>query len=172
MKEFGHPGGKEKQAVDVNGSIRNTLVVSRNEYKYVAEVEEHYDDVPPIQGYQAELNQVWLNLVVNAAQAIAEVVGDGSGRKGKITVSTHAEDNEVVVRISDTGCGIPAEIRDRVFEPFFTTKEPGRGTGQGLAIVRSVVVDKHGGSIEIDSEAGKGTTFTVRLPVAGNGGTG
>ncbi|RME23101.1 MAG: sensor histidine kinase, partial [Deltaproteobacteria bacterium] len=168
MKEFGHPGTKEKKSVDINHCLRNTLVVARNEYKYVAEVDEDYGELPSVMGYEAELNQVWLNLVVNAAHAIKDVVGD-SGEKGRIGVKTWAEGDRVFVRISDTGCGIPEEIRDRVFDPFFTTKEVGKGTGQGLALARSVIVDKHGGGIDLESEVGKGTAFTVWLPVDGNG---
>jgi len=168
MKEFGHPGSNQKKAVDVNRCLRNTLLVARNEYKYVAEVEAEYGDIPQIIGFEGELNQVFLNMLVNAAHAIGDVVGK-SGEKGKITVRTRQEGGEVVVEISDTGCGIPEKIRDKIFEPFFTTKEVGKGTGQGLAIARSVVVDKHGGRIEFTSQVGKGTTFYIRLPVGAGG---
>jgi len=107
-----------------------------------------------------------LNLVVNAAHAIAGVIGDGSKGKGTITVSTRRDGDWVEVRVQDTGGGIPENVRDRIFTPFFTTKPVGKGTGQGLAIARSVVVDKHGGTIRFESEVGKGTTFIVRLPIA------
>ena len=113
-----------------------------------------------------DLNQVFLNLLVNAAHAIADrLVPDGP--KGRITVRTEHEGPAVRIEIEDTGCGIPEAIRERVFEPFFTTKEVGRGTGQGLAIAQSIVVDKHGGTLTFESEVGRGTTFTIRLPIDG-----
>ncbi|RME20917.1 MAG: sensor histidine kinase, partial [Candidatus Zixiibacteriota bacterium] len=107
---------------------------------------------------------VFLNLLVNAAHAIADVVGDG-GEKGTITVETYREENWAVVAISDTGSGIPEEIQSRIFDPFFTTKEVGKGTGQGLAISRKVIIDKHGGKIDFTSKVGEGTTFFIRLPI-------
>ena len=112
----------------------------------------------------SDLNQVFLNLLVNAAHAIGDVVKQ-SGKKGKIRVRTAAEGKTVLVAISDTGCGIPEGIRNRIFDPFFTTKEVGRGTGQGLAIARSVVVERHKGSLSFESAVGEGTTFYVRLPI-------
>jgi signal transduction histidine kinase len=139
--------------------------MARNEYKYVADVETRYGELPQLTCYAGELSQVVLNLVVNAAHAIADVVGM-SDRRGKITVATRRDGDHVVISIADTGGGIPDTIRDRVFDYFFTTKEIGRGTGQGLAIARSVVVDKHGGSLTFDTEVGAGTTFYIRLPLA------
>ncbi|RME23103.1 MAG: hybrid sensor histidine kinase/response regulator [Deltaproteobacteria bacterium] len=164
MKEFGHPGGGAKKPVDINRGIRNTLTVARNEYKYVADVETRLGEIPPVPGYESELNQVWLNLVVNASHAIGEKYS-GTGKKGKITIETRPEGDGVAVEISDDGCGIPKQIQHRIFEPFFTTKEVGKGTGQGLALARSVIVDKHGGTIEVDSRPGEGTTFRVILPL-------
>jgi len=164
MKEFTHPDPKEKALVDLNASIQSTLTIARNEYKYVADVETDLGAIPPVMGHAGELNQALLNLVVNAAHAIADAVR-GSGRKGRIRVRTRADGDAVVISISDDGTGIPDEVRDRVFEPFFTTKEVGRGTGQGLAIARSVVVGKHGGELTFDTATGRGTTFFVRLPV-------
>ena len=111
------------------------------------------------------MNQVFLNLLVNAAHAIGDAVA-GTGRKGLIRVRTSCEGNSVLISISDTGRGIPESIRDKIFDPFFTTKESGKGTGQGLAIARSVVVDKHGGTLTFESEVGKGTTFHIRLPLS------
>jgi signal transduction histidine kinase len=108
---------------------------------------------------------VILNMIVNAAHAIGDVVGDGGKGKGTITVSTRKLDAAVEIRIADTGRGIPAEIRDRIFDPFFTTKEVGKGTGQGLAIAHSVVVNQHGGTISVESEVGKGTCFVICLPL-------
>jgi signal transduction histidine kinase len=166
MKEFSHPGGREKTAVDINRAIENTVTVARNEWKYVAEMRTEFDEgLPPVPCLPGEFNQVILNMIINATHAIADIVGDGSNGKGQITVSTRSVDGWAEVRISDTGGGIPEEVRDRIFDPFFTTKEVGRGTGQGLTIARSVIVDKHGGTISFETETGKGTTFIVRLPL-------
>ena len=166
MKEFAHPDQKEMTAVDLNHAIRSTLIVARNEYKFVAEVETSFADLPPVTCYAGEVNQVILNIIVNAAHAIGDVV-KGTDQKGLIAVRSRLDGETVVIAISDTGTGIPKHIRDRIFDPFFTTKEVGKGTGQGLAIARSVVVDKHGGDLSVESEAGKGTTFLIRLPVSG-----
>jgi signal transduction histidine kinase len=165
MKEFSHPGTKEKIAVDLNHAIENTITVARNEWKYVANMETDFDSSLPLISCQAgELNQVFLNLIVNAAHAIADRVGKEGIEKGKIKIQTRHCQEWVEVRIQDTGSGIPEKVRSRIFDPFFTTKEIGKGTGQGLAIARSVVVDKHGGSIHFETEEGKGTTFVIRLP--------
>ncbi|RME24875.1 MAG: PAS domain-containing sensor histidine kinase, partial [Candidatus Zixiibacteriota bacterium] len=129
MKEFAHPDNDDKAKCDLNAMLDTTLTVARNELKYVANVERRFDkDLPTVFGYRGDLNQVFLNLLVNAAHAIADVVGDG-GEKGTITVETYREDNWAVVAISDTGGGIPEEIQSRIFDPFFTTKEVGKGTG-------------------------------------------
>ena len=168
MKEFSHPGEREKVALDLNKAIAGTVMVARNEWKYVAEVVTDFDPtLPPVMCLRSEFSQVILNLVVNAAHAIADVVGDGKREKGKIVIQTRNCQDWVEIRIRDSGAGIPENVRDRIFEPFFTTKEVGRGTGQGLAIARSVVVDKHNGSIAFESEVGKGTTFLIRLPQDG-----
>jgi two-component system, NtrC family, sensor kinase len=164
MKEFAHPESKGMAPADLNKALSNTLTVARNELKYVAEIETDFGELPPVVCSVSDLNQVFLNLLVNAAHAIADVVKD-SGRKGKICVSTSLEDTTAVIAISDTGAGIPESIRDRIFDPFFTTKEVGRGTGQGLAIARSVV-DRHKGTLTFATELGKGTCFYVRLPIA------
>lgn len=166
MKEFSHPGTEEKTASDLNQCVRSTIVVSRNEWKYVADLESDLDgDLPFVHCLPGDLNQVFLNLVVNAAHAIAEKTGNGAEGKGVIRLSTRRDGDWVEVQVSDTGAGIPEAIRERIFEPFFTTKKMGCGTGQGLAIARNVVVNKHGGTIAVVSEAGKGTTFTIRLPI-------
>jgi len=166
MKEFSHPGTGEKAPVDVNKTIESTVTVARNEWKYVADVELDLDpDLPLVPGYEGDLKQVFLNLLVNAAQAIGEVVGDGSQGKGKIIIRTRQEDDWVVVEFIDNGPGIPERLQSRIFEPFFTTKPVGKGTGQGLAIAHSVIVKKHEGRIEVESEAGSGTTFRVWLPL-------
>ena len=165
MKEFSHPQCQDKTPVDINGAIRNTLTVARNEYKYVAEVQTDLGDLPHIMCLGGDMNQVFLNLVINAAHAIAEVVEEGK-EKGRISIRTaKADDKTVLIAVSDTGCGIPEEIRQRVFDPFFTTKDVGHGSGQGLYIARSVVVDKHGGSLMVESEVGRGTTFKILLPI-------
>jgi signal transduction histidine kinase len=166
MKEFAHPDRKEMAQVDINHAIASTLVIASNEYKYVADVETEFGEIPPVSCYAGEINQVVLNLVVNAAHAIGDVV-NGTPDKGVIRVSTRVLEGQVEIAVADTGKGIPAEVRSRIFDPFFTTKEVGKGTGQGLAIARAVVVDKHGGTLHFDTELGKGTTFFIRLPING-----
>ncbi len=168
MKEFSHPDSKEKVLLDLNHAIAGTLTVSRNEWKYLAELETEFDtSLPPIPCLPGEFNQMILNLIVNAAHAIADVAKKGGPEMGKITVQTRNCPRWAEIRIQDTGTGIPEKIRTRIFDPFFTTKEVGKGTGQGLAITRSVVVDKHGGSIHFETEEGVGTTFIIRLPLDG-----
>ncbi len=165
MKEFSHPGSKEKTVVDLNKAIQSTVTIARNEWKYVADLQTDLDpSLPPVPCLVGEFNQVVLNMIVNATHAIADVV-KGTGGKGTITIGTSRVGDFVEVRIADSGMGIPESIRHKIFDPFFTTKEAGRGTGQGLAIARSVVVDKHGGTITVDSKVGKGTTFLIRLPL-------
>ncbi|MBK7859802.1 MAG: hypothetical protein IPJ65_14505 [Archangiaceae bacterium] len=166
MKEFAHPGQLEKAPADLNRALSTTLTIACNEYKLVAEVETDLGELPPVMCLVGELNQAFLNLIVNAAHAIGDAV-HGTERKGRIRVETRRSGESVVVRISDTGPGIPAHVRDRIFEPFFTTKEVGKGTGQGLSIARNAVVDKHGGSLTFETELGAGTTFIVRLPISG-----
>jgi signal transduction histidine kinase len=164
MKEFAHPDQATKTLADLNQAIRSTLVIAHNEYKFVAEIDAQYGDLPHVLCYLGEINQVVLNLVLNAAHAISDVVRD-TGVLGKITVRTRLDGGEVEISIADTGTGIPEKARDKVFDPFFTTKEVGRGTGQGLAIAHSVIVKKHGGSLRFDTECGKGTIFYIRLPI-------
>src|SRR6185295_7978872 len=167
MKEFSHPA-REKTATDLNRAIQSTITVASNEWKYVAEVEMDLDNnLPSVHCSPAEFNQVVLNMIVNAAHAISDVVGDGGKGKGKIRVKTRPEGEWALIEISDTGAGMPAHVQQRIFEPFFTTKEVGKGTGQGLAIAHNVIVDKHGGTIKVASAPGKGTTFTIRLPIGG-----
>jgi signal transduction histidine kinase len=164
MKEFAHPDQAVKQSADLNQAIRSTLVVAHNEYKYVAEIETQLADLPLVQCYLGEINQVILNLLVNASHAISDVVKD-SGSLGKLTVRSRLDGEEVEISISDTGMGIPEAVRAKIFDPFFTTKQVGKGTGQGLAIARSVIVNKHGGTLRFETECGNGTTFFIRLPV-------
>jgi PAS domain S-box-containing protein len=164
MKEFAHPSSSEKAATDLNHALQSTLIVARNEIKYVADVETDFQELPLVECNGGDMNQVFLNVLVNAAHAIKDG-GQVDGQKGMIGIRTHREGDQVVISISDTGCGIPENIHDKIFEPFFTTKEVGRGTGQGLAIARSIVVEKHGGSLTFDTEVGRGTTFHIRLPI-------
>jgi signal transduction histidine kinase len=166
MKEFAHPDQKDMMTVDLNQAIRSTLVVARTEYKYVADIDVDLGEIPRVTCYGGDVNQAVLNILVNAAHAIEETV-QGTDRKGRIGVQTSQDGDWVVIRISDTGGGIPEAVRDRVFDPFFTTKEVGKGTGQGLAIARAVIVDKHKGEITFETEPGVGTTFVLRLPIAG-----
>lgn len=166
MKDFAHPDLGEKEESDINRAIESTILVSRNEWKYVAEVETNFDpDLPLIPCLPGEFNQVILNIIINAAHAIDDVLGEKNEVKGKITIRTRHCSDVAEISISDTGAGIPEEIRTRIFDPFFTTKEVGKGTGQGLAIAHSVIVEKHGGTISFESKIGEGTTITIHLPI-------
>ncbi len=166
MKEFSHPGSEEKKPIDINNAIETTITVARNVWKYVAEMETHFDSgLPRVLCHAGEFNQVILNLLVNAAQAIEQAVGDGSQGKGKIVVSTVCAGKWAEISVADTGAGIPEAVRSRIFEPFFTTKPVGKGTGQGLAMAHTAIVRRHGGKIWFDSELGKGTTFYIRIPL-------
>ncbi len=170
MKEFSHPSAAVKQLIDLHDAIRTTITVARHEWKYVAQVDTQFDaNVPHVPCLRNELNQVILNLIVNAAHAIAERTGGGNAEQGLISISTELIGKEVELRIRDNGAGIPKAVAGRIYDPFFTTKPVGKGTGQGLAIARSVVVDKHGGSIRFESEQGLGTCFFIRLPTVGKG---
>ncbi|MBZ5578774.1 MAG: PAS domain-containing protein [Acidobacteriia bacterium] len=165
MKEFSHPGPIERTSADINRAIANTILVSKNEWKYVAEVTTDLDPyLPPVSCVVGEFNQVILNLIVNAAHAISDAVGE-SNRKGAIHISTRQKESMLEVRVTDTGTGIPESIQSKVFDPFFTTKPVGKGTGQGLAIAHAVIVQKHHGSLTFESGPGRGTTFVIRLPL-------
>lgn len=164
MKDFAHPDNRDQAPADLNAALLSTLTVARNELKYVADVVTDLQSLPPVRCYVGELNQVFLNLMINAAHAITDA---GRSERGQIRVRTALEGERVVIQISDNGCGIPDAIQHRIFDPFFTTKEVGRGTGQGLTLARSVIVDKHKGSLSFESKVGQGTTFTIVLPVAG-----
>jgi len=165
MKEFSHPSGVEKRPVNLRETIETTIAVARNEWKYVADVQLALDpDLPLVPILRNEFNQVILNLIVNAAHAIGDV-NASTGDKGNITISGQTRGDYVEIRVRDTGGGIPDAIRGRVFDPFFTTKGVGRGTGQGLAIAYSVIVDKHQGTLSFETEVGTGTTFIILLPL-------
>jgi PAS domain S-box-containing protein len=164
MKEFAHPGTAEMAPANLNDAILTTVTVARNKWKYVAVLNTDLDaSLPLVPCLLGEFNQVILNLIVNAADAIHDVVGE-TGGQGEIKITTRSVGDYAEVRISDTGGGIPAVIRERIFDPFFTTKEVGSGSGQGLAIARSVVVSKHYGKFYFETKEGYGTTFIIRLP--------
>ena len=164
MKEFAHPGSVEKNPEDLNHAIETTLTVSKSAHKYAAEVTTDFGELPLVPCMIGDFNQVILNLVVNAAHAIQDQ-REGSGELGHITVRTRDEGRWVRVEVQDDGGGIPPEAQPRIFDPFFTTKEVGRGTGQGLSIAHHIVVEKHGGELSFETEAGVGTTFILRLPL-------
>jgi signal transduction histidine kinase len=163
LKDFAYPDRREKTPVDLNRAIASTLTVARTEYKYVADVRTELADLPPVLCHLGELNQVVLNIVVNAAHAI-ETRYRGTEQRGTIAIATRAVGGSVQIVIDDDGCGIEPDVIDKIFDPFFTTKEIGKGTGQGLAIARSVIVDKHGGTLAVASVPGRGSTFTISLP--------
>lgn len=166
MTAFSHPDSARKQPVDLNHIVEHAVTLCRNEWKYVAETVMDLDPgLPPVCCLQSDIHRLMLNLMINAAHAIAEAAHGDLRQKRAITVRTRGDGPWVEIRVEDEGTGIAPEIRDRVFEPFFTTKQAGQGTGQGLAIARAIVVDKHGGSIRFETEVGRGTTFIVRLPI-------
>jgi signal transduction histidine kinase len=165
MKQFAHPGYEEKTSVDINAALYSTITVSTNEWKYVAEVETDFEeDLPLVPALAGELNQVFLNLIINAAHAIEDAYAKDPTIARTIKVSTRSAERSVVITIADTGCGIPESIRTQVFDPFFTTKEVGKGTGQGLAIAHSVIAKKHGGRLWFQSTENVGTKFHIELP--------
>jgi signal transduction histidine kinase len=167
MKAFAQAEGEHKTPIDVAQSIENAIVVCRNEWKNVADVATDFDpDLPLLPCVPGQFNELVLNLLRNAAQAIAEAVADGGVPKGRITVRARRDADVVEIRIEDTGVGIPEKIRSRVFDPFFTTRPVGQGTGQGLAVAHAIVVQGHAGTITLDSQTGRGTTFVIRLPLA------
>jgi signal transduction histidine kinase len=166
MREFSHPGSKGKAMVDINHAINITSTVARNEWKYASQLVTQFDpNLTPVPCHSGEINQVLLNLIVNAAQSISENPARVPTEKGTITISTTQLPDAVQIAIQDTGPGIPENIRSRIFEPFFTTKQPGKGTGQGLALAHAVIVQQHHGQIWFESKTGVGTTFYIRLPI-------
>lgn len=166
MKDFSHPGTSKKIMVDLNNIISSTITVSRNEWKYVAELEKDFDlSLPQVNCLPDEFNQAILNLILNACHAIQEKEGENSSKLGKITIKTYSKGSDCFVEITDSGAGIKPEIQDKIFDPFFTTKKVGKGTGQGLAIVHSVIGDKHQGQIDFKTTVGVGTTFIVKIPI-------
>ncbi len=165
MKEFAHPGTTEKAAANLNEAILTTVTVARNKWKYVAELETELDEnLPLVPCLVSEFNQVILNLIVNACDAISDHATE-DGKLGKINISTHSTRHSAIIKVADTGGGIPKSIQDKIFDPFFTTKEVGRGSGQGLAIARGVIVNKHNGEFKFETSPGMGTTFIIQLPL-------
>jgi signal transduction histidine kinase len=160
MKTFSHPGGREHAPANLNEALTATVTVTRSQVSGVADLRMELADLPPVRCSIADLNQAFLNLIVNAADAIEE-----TGRRGTIRISSEVDGDHAVVRISDDGAGIPDDVLPKIFDPFFTTKDVGRGSGQGLPLVRTVVEKGHGGTLTVDSEPGIGTTFTLRLPI-------
>lgn len=168
MKEFSHPGSKEKAFYDLNKILETTITVASNEWKYCAEIVTHLDEkLPMVFCLADEIGQVFLNILINASHAIGDKNRD-SIEKGIITISTRHYPEYAEISIEDTGIGIPKNIRAKVFDPFFTTKSVGKGTGQGLAISHDVIENKHGGTLSFTSEADKGTVFTIQLPIKVN----
>jgi len=166
MKEFSHPGTHHKVPIDVNHALQSTLTVGRSEWKYLATVETDFGpDLPPLECYPGDLNQVFLNILVNGAHAIDDRIKSGDATPGLVRVSTRKVDDWIEVQFEDNGCGIPAENLQRIFEPFFTTKGVGRGTGQGLSMAYAVIVQKHGGELKVQSAPGAGAKFTLLLPL-------
>lgn len=166
MKTYAHPGSGNKEPVNLNEAIESTATIATNEWKYVAELTTDLDPrLPPVSCFRSEINQVVLAMIVNAAHSIAERNGSHPLKKGSIRIATADRGDHVEIRIADTGTGIPEEVREKIFDRFFTTKEVGMGTGQGLSIAHNIVVNKHSGSIGLETEMGEGTTFIVTLPV-------
>ena len=165
MKEFGSPRSQTKAPANLNSAIESTLVICHHETGAVADIETELGLLPDVPCHRDELNQVFLNIIVNAAHAIGDVSKTATGR-GVIKIKTWVAGAWVKIAISDTGCGIRPDVLDKIFDPFFTTKPVGKGSGQGLAIARSIVVQKHGGVLDVASQAGVGTTFTIAIPCA------
>ncbi|MEM8484478.1 MAG: ATP-binding protein [Bacteroidota bacterium] len=165
MKQFSHPGSKQKVLSNINEAILSTINVARNEWKYIAELTTNLaEDLPEVPCFQSELNQVVLNMIVNAAHAIEDKNKETKAH-GQITITTRYTETDAEILISDTGAGIPDHVVSKIFDPFYTTKEVGKGSGQGLAVAYNVIYEKHGGAIDVDTTPGEGTTFTIRIPL-------
>lgn len=166
MKVFAHHDRGRRKPCDINQMLDSALIVARNEYKYIAKIEKQLGHLPTVVCCESEINQVFLNLIVNASHAIQDRYGASQGIVGLIGIRTEYVDAQKIVQISiqDNGCGIPEDIRSKVYDPFFTTKEVGRGTGQGLSIIHGII-NAHGGQIKFSSQVNQGTCFTVELPI-------
>jgi two-component system, NtrC family, sensor kinase len=171
MKNFSHPGMKTMQKADINEAIRSTITITKNVWKYSAEIETGFaEKLPEVTCHIADINQVFLNMITNSCDAIAEKneKNGNSDTPGKIKVRTYCDEDFVHIEITDDGNGIPQAVIDKIFQPFFTTKQVGKGTGQGLALSYDIIVNKHNGKISVESEPGEGTKFTVSLPIENN----
>jgi signal transduction histidine kinase len=160
MRELSHPGHRDPRPADLNRALATALELAASAYKSSAKLERDLGELPPVTCHVSELHQVFVNLLVNAGHAMAGTT------YGTLTIRSRVDGRDVVVSVTDTGGGIPEELRHRVFEPFFTTKDVGEGTGQGLAIAHAIVT-RHQGTLTYETELGRGTTFHVRLPIAG-----
>lgn len=164
MKAFSHPGGENKELADLNSIIENTVIVTRSEWKYCATLVQKLDtSIPEVPCHPQVIGQVIMNLIVNAAHAINEKLGEAPDELGTITVSTRQSKNNVEICVADTGTGIPEAIREKIFDPFFTTKGVGKGTGQGLSLARTAIIEGHRGTLALETEVGKGTCFIIGL---------
>jgi signal transduction histidine kinase len=173
MRRFSHTGGGEREQVDLNEALDATLTIAQNQIKHIADVQTDYQpNLPRLECYADEMNQVFLNLIVNATHAIREASKKQARERGKLAIRTRQIDNDVQIEIQDNGTGIPLPVCARVFDPFFTTKQSGEGTGQGLTICHDIVVEKHHGKIWFDTELDRGTTFCVRIPIQFDSDTG
>jgi PAS domain S-box-containing protein len=164
MKAFSHPGAETPTPMDVVKMLEDTIVIAGHELRDIATVSTDFEKLPAVHCYPGDLNQAFLNVIVNAAHAIAD--RPSGSDPGQVHLSAKQEGTQVEIRVVDNGCGMTPEVQARLFEPFFTTKEVGRGTGQGLSIVRAAIVDKHGGSVRFESALGKGTTCVIRVPLS------
>ncbi|MBN2211823.1 MAG: HAMP domain-containing protein [Sedimentisphaerales bacterium] len=166
MKDFSHMSSSEKRPEDLNKAVNSTVILSRNEWKYIADLDTNLAPVlPSVECTVGDIKQALLNLIVNAAHAIETKIKQTGEEKGRITITSGMKDDQVIIAVADTGTGIPSDIQDRVFEPFFTTKDVGKGTGQGLALVYQAIVEKHGGKVWFETKSGQGTTFFIQLPL-------
>ena len=166
MKDFSHVGTENMQEEDINRAIKTVVTISRNEWKYIADIEMTLaEPLPLVFCFIGSIKQVLLNLIVNAAHSIADALKLRGEGKGTIKIATYTKEKNVIIAVSDTGVGIPEKIRDQVFDPFFTTKEVGKGTGQGLSMAYQTIVEKHNGKLWFETETGKGTTFFISLPL-------
>lgn len=169
MKSFSHPSSGEMRLVNVQELLETTVTVARNEWRYVADVNiEVEENIPELQCFRSELSQVILNLLVNASHAIESDLEGSKRERGVINITAKKSNKNVLIKVSDDGCGMPDEVKVKIFDPFFTTKEVGKGTGQGLSIAYTVIVNKHSGSISVNSEPGKGTEFLIKIPLKHN----
>lgn len=169
MKTFSHPDRTTMKSADINAGIESTLAICKNEYKYVANLETNFGELPLVDCVAGEVNQVVLNLVVNAAHAIEDKFSV-DGQRGTIRIRTYASDDQARIEISDTGTGIPEAVQAKIFTPFFTTKVAGKGTGQGLSLAHHIVCEMHHGTINFETQPGVGTKFTISLPIRQTGG--